>query len=236
MKTVLITGGASPDGIGFATARHFAANGYRVCVTGISADETARTPKTERITTAVLDVRDNSAVQRLVSEFERLECLINCAGSGRGPAEFSLDTYTEVIDINLIGTMRCSVAARPLLAASKGAIVNLASMYAYFGSPVIPGYSSAKGGIVQLTKSLACAWASEGIRVNAVAPGWIKTGMSRPVWDNPDYYRQVVSRTPLARMGDPAELAEPIFFLCSDAARFITGVTLPVDGGYSVTG
>jgi NAD(P)-dependent dehydrogenase (short-subunit alcohol dehydrogenase family) len=236
VRTVLITGGASPDGIGYATARTFASRGDAVWVTGVSAEEVSRTPKFDGIRTAILDVRDDRAVKEIMSGFDRLDCLINCAGASRGPAEFDPEIYLDIVDINLGGAMRCSVAARPLLARSKGAIVNFASMYSYFGSAVTPAYSSSKGGVVQLTKSLASAWGAEGIRVNAVAPGWIKTGMARPVWDDPNYANRIVARTPMGRLGDPDELADPIYFLCSDAARFITGVTLPVDGGYSITG
>jgi NAD(P)-dependent dehydrogenase (short-subunit alcohol dehydrogenase family) len=108
-------------------------------------------------------------------------------------------------------------------------------MYAIFGSPITPGYSASKGGIVQLTKSLAVAWAPD-IRVNAVAPGWIRTGMARPVWEDPTWSAVLCQRTPMGRFGEPDELADPIRFLCSDAARFVTGVTLPVDGGYSCAG
>jgi NAD(P)-dependent dehydrogenase (short-subunit alcohol dehydrogenase family) len=236
MKTALITGGASPDGIGFATAQLFASKGFAVWVTGISTEEIARAPKAEGITAVVLDVRDDAAVRALIAGFDRLDCLVNCAGAARAMREFEPEIFLDVMDINLVGSMRCAVAARPLLAASKGSIVNVASMYSYFGSATIPSYSSSKGGIVQLTKSLACAWAREGIRVNAVAPGWIKTGMARPVWEDSSYSERILSRTPMGRFGDPVELAEPIYFLCSDAARFVTGVTLPVDGGYSVDG
>jgi len=108
-------------------------------------------------------------------------------------------------------------------------------MYAIFGSAIAPAYSASKGGVVQLTKSLAVAWAPD-VRVNAVAPGWIRTGMARPVWEDPAWAGAISSRTPMGRFGEPAELAEPIRFLCSPAARFVTGVTLPVDGGYSCAG
>ena len=161
--------------------------------------------------------------------------MINCAGLADPGNEFSASGFASTVDINLTGTMRCCLAARALLTQSNGAVVNVASLYAIFGSAIAPGYSASKGGVVQLTKSLAVAWAPD-VRVNAVAPGWIKTGMARPVWEDPVWGPAITARTPMRRFGEPAELADPIRFLCSRAARFITGVTLPVDGGYCCAG
>ena len=127
-------------------------------------------------------------------------------------------------------------AARPLLSRSKGAIVSIASMYSFFGAAHAPAYAASKGGIVQLTKSLARAYAPEGIRVNAVAPGWIKTPITEPVYSNPAKSEPIVSRTPIGRWGEPQDVAGPVLFLCSEAAAFVTGVVLPVDGGYLLTG
>jgi NAD(P)-dependent dehydrogenase (short-subunit alcohol dehydrogenase family) len=174
-------------------------------------------------------------VQELVAKFDRLDALVNCAGAA-SIGEFELESFMRTVDINLTGTMRVCVAARSLLAKQAGAIVNIASMYAAFGSPIVPGYAASKGGVVQLTKSLAAAWAKEGIRVNAIAPGWIKTGMSRPVWTNEETAAPIVARTPMGRWGEPAECGDVIGFLCSPGARFVTGVTIPVDGGYLVSG
>jgi NAD(P)-dependent dehydrogenase (short-subunit alcohol dehydrogenase family) len=236
VKKALITGGADPLGIGWASAVALAADDFEVMVTGISTEEIQRTPDHPRIRTAVLDVRDDAAVVGLLEKFDRLDALVNCAGTADPRSEFTPEGFSRTLDINLTGTMRCCLAARALLAMTKGAIVNVASMYALFGSSITPGYSASKAGVVQLTKSLAVAWAAQGIRVNAVAPGWIKTGMARAVWEDPVWAPAIAARTPMGRFGDPAELAGPIRFLCSHEARFVTGVLLPVDGGYSVSG
>lgn len=234
-RNAVITGGARPDGIGWATALALAEDGYDVTVTGVSDEEVASADRHERIRAVRLNVRDDAAVRDLFGSLSRLDALVNCAGAANPDTEYTPEGFATTIDINLVGTHRCCLAARPLLAAAKGSIVNVGSMYSIFGSAGTPGYSASKGGIVQLTKSLAVAWGPD-IRVNAVAPGWIKTGMARPVWDNPEWAPTITARTPLARFGEPSELADPIRFLCSPAARFVSGVLLPVDGGYACQG
>ncbi len=138
-----------------------------------------------------------------------------------------------MVDVNLTGTMRMSVACRAALANAKGAIINLASMHAIFGAPLSPGYAASKAGVVQLTKSLAVAWAEDGIRVNAIAPGWIETPMTVPARSDAGRNRAILDRTPLGRWGTPEDIVGPALFLASDAASFITGTVLVVDGGYS---
>lgn len=234
-RTVLVTGGTT--GIGLAIAERFVAEGCEVIATGLSeADISDASGRVPRVQFRILDVRDSETVQRFVSERTALDVLVNCAGKLlRGGVEFEESHFTDVVDTNLSGTMRMCVACRPLLAKSRGCIVNMASMLSFFGSGFVPAYSASKGGVAQLTKSLAIAWAGEGIRVNAVAPGWIETPMTRPLIESPERSQQILDRTPLQRWGQPDDVADPVLFLCSSAARFITGVVLPVDGGYSIS-
>ena len=222
MKQALVTGGTR--GIGQAIAVGLAEAGYAVVATGVDAAEVAAMAADPRIRGAVLDVRDEAAVADLMGGFERLDAVVNCAGLlRRGGTEFDPAVFAEVIDINLTGTMRVCTAARPLLAARGGAIVNTASMLSF--------YAASKGGVAQLTKSLAVAWAPEGIRVNAVAPGWIMTELTRAIYQDDARSDPVLRRTPMARWGRPEDIAGPVVFLCSEAAAFVTGTILPVDGG-----
>jgi NAD(P)-dependent dehydrogenase (short-subunit alcohol dehydrogenase family) len=180
-----------------------------------------------------LDVTDATAIEALLARLSHLHVLVNAAGVIRRDEEFDPEIFAEVLDVNLTGTMRLCVAARPHLAATHGSIVNIASMLSFFGGARVPAYSASKGGIAQLTRSLALAWAPDGIRVNAVAPGWIATPLTRSLQDDPGRSTQLLSRTPLARWGRPEEIAGPVMFLCSEAASFVTGASVPVDGGYS---
>ena len=158
--------------------------------------------------------------------------MVNAAGVIRRGEEHDPEVFRQVIDVNLNGAMRVAVATRQRLAATGGSLVNIASMLSFFGGGLVPAYSASKGGISQLTKSLAIAWAAEGVRVNAVAPGWIATPLTQGLQDDPARSAAVLSRTPMGRWGRPEDIAGPVMFLCSDAAAFITGAVLPVDGGY----
>ncbi len=234
MRKVLITGATSGIGGGIASA--FAAEGAQVWATGATAAEVgAATEARPGIEYRVLDVRDGDAVLALVRSLGELDVVVNCAGIIRRGQEHEPEAFAQTVDINLNGTMRVCTAARPGLAARRGCIVNTASMLSFFGGGLVPGYSASKGGVAQLTKSLAIAYAADGIRVNAVAPGWIATPLTQALQDDPARSAPILARTPLGRWGTPDDIAGPVLFLASAAARFVTGVVLPVDGGYLIT-
>jgi NAD(P)-dependent dehydrogenase (short-subunit alcohol dehydrogenase family) len=231
-KSALITGGTS--GIGAAIASRFFDAGCRVVAAGLP-DERPSSSLNPKITVAPLNVSDPRSIEDLVSGLEELDVLVNAAGIIRRAAEFELEQFQTVVDVNLVGSMRLCTACKPLLLKHGGAIVNVASMYSFFGAGLAPAYSASKGGVAQLTKSLAVAWAPHNIRVNAVAPGWIATPLTQVLRDDPARNAAVIDRTPLKRWGQPDDIAGAVVFLCSPAAAFITGVILPVDGGYLIS-
>ena len=180
-----------------------------------------------------LQVTDDASVESLLARIPELHVLVNAAGIIRRDAEFSLDQFQEVIDVNLTGMMRMCMAARPLMLETRGCVINLASMYSFFGAGRAPAYGASKGAVAQLTRALAVAWAPDQIRVNAIAPGWVETPLTQALRDDPSRAGSIIARTPMGRWATPEDIAGPTLFLASDLARFVTGAILPVDGGYS---
>ena len=233
-KTVLITGGTS--GIGLGIGLGFQSAGYDVIATGVNAEETEATRNLyPDLDCRVLDVTCQEQITTILNDLSHLDVLINCAGVIlRDNQEHTAEGFEKALDVNLNGTMRMCYAAKQLLTASQGCVINTASMLSFFGSGYVPAYSASKGGVVQFTKSLAIAWAPEDIRVNAIAPGWIKTTLTQPLYEDEARSREITARTPLNRWGIPADVVGPALFLSSEQAQFVTGVVLPVDGGYSI--
>jgi len=230
---VIVTGATS--GIGHATAIAFLRSGARVMATGTRGSlaeygEAARLPGAAY---RRLQLGDDAQIAEFARSVESVDILVNNAGDVMPEADFA-----DVVRVNLNAVYRLSTALHDRLRSSRmqggAAVVNLASMMSFFGSPHLAGYGAAKAGIVQLTKSLAAGWARDSIRVNALACGSVRTAMTAAYADDARWSKVVSDKTPMGRWGSPDEMAAAILFLASPAASFVTGHTLVADGGYSV--
>lgn len=236
--SVLVTGATSGIGAGIAAAYREA--GADVAITGTRASVSEYSGDFAGYRYLPLRLEDDAAIERVAGALPRLDILVNNAGGNfAAQNEYEPENFERSVRVNLVSAYRMAHACRPKLAASRlaggASIIGIASMTSYFGVEVVPGYGAAKGGLVQLTKTLAVAWAKEGIRVNAVAGGLIQSRMTEYFLGSADSEASRL-RTPMQRFGTAAEIAGAVLFLTSEAAGFITGQTLPVDGGFSVMG
>jgi len=243
-RVALITGGSG--GLGAVFARALAGAGADVALLGrraaaaqavadgVAGETGRRALAVEADVTAPEQVR--AAVAHVHGELGRIDILINSAGVNiRKPSlEFSLDEWRKVIEINLTGTFLCCLAVAPeMIESGWGRIINISSMLGNVGLAERPAYTAAKGGVIQLTRTLAIEWARHNVTVNALAPGLFMTDMNRTLMNNPAVYQAFVDKIPLNRWGDPDELGGAIVFMASAASSFMTGAVLTIDGGWT---
>ena len=238
---VLVTGGTSGIGAGIAAAYQSA--GAAVTITGTRESAAAYDADLSHFRYMQLDVEDNAQIDRVAAAQTQLDILVNNAGfalPSQGLDEYEPEIFERAIQMHLISCYRMARGCAGTLSASRlrggGSIIGIASMASYFGIEIVPGYGAAKGGLVQLTKTLAIHWAKQNIRVNAVAAGLTATRMTATTVANPQWSAPTLARTPLGRLGESHDIAGAVLFLSSPAASWITGQTLPVDGGYTVSG
>jgi 2-dehydro-3-deoxy-D-gluconate 5-dehydrogenase len=243
-KAALVTGGNG--GIGLGMAKGLARAGAAVAIAGRDEKKNAAAVKAlgAGAISIKVDLKDEkacrAAVDRAADELGRLDILVNNAGVNvrKQPQEYTLEEWRLVLDTNLTSAFVATQAAYPhFKRAGGGKVVNIGSMMSIFGASFVAPYGASKGGIVQLTRALACAWAKDNIQVNAVLPGWIDTALTRRAREDvPGLHERVLARTPAGRWGTPDDLAGIAVFLASRASDFVTGVAIPVDGGYASQG
>ena len=238
---VLVTGGT--NGIGAAAAAAFLAAGAHVTITGTRAAASDYDADLSAYDYLPMNAEDNASIDAVAAHFDSLDVLVNNAGmslAAKGENEYDPDVYARAITILLTSAYRMASGCRDALAKSTlpggGSLVNIASLSSFFGMAFVPAYGSAKTGLVGMTRALALAWGPLKIRVNAVAPGLVATGMTAMTFDQPMWTAPMLARTPIGRLGVPADVAPAILFLSSGGAGWITGQVLPIDGGYTVAG
>jgi 3-oxoacyl-[acyl-carrier protein] reductase len=227
-KRVLVTGGS--QGIGLATARAFRENGATVFVTGTRAAATDYADDLSAFTYIAADFARPETAAAVATVAGDIDILVNNAGTGR-PDEYSDKGFRSVIDVNLNAVMALSLALHPTLKARKGAIVNMGSLSSFLALRETPAYTASKAGLLGLTRALADKWAPDGIRVNMVAPGFIRTRMTEIQRTDADYEKRLLKAVPMRRWGEPEEVAETVLFLASPRAPYVTGQSIAIDGG-----
>ena len=246
-RVAIITGGNGGLGLGMARGLVRAGAAIAIAARDERKSEAAVRQLSEasaRCRSYPLQVSSKSAcaqlLERVIGDFGRCDILINNAGMNirKRPEDLSEDEWRQVLDVNLSGALFCAQAAYPHMKATGGGkILNIGSMYSLFGAPYVAAYAASKGGLLQLTRSLACAWAADNIQVNAILPGWIDTDLTRRAREQIDgLHDLVLSRTPAGRWGEPDDLAGAAVFFSSSASDFVTGAALAVDGGYLARG
>ncbi len=246
-KVAIVTGGNG--GIGLGMARGLAEAGAAIAVVGRNAEKSEQAAAElkahgAKAISIVADVTDKDAVANMVGrvkgEFGRIDILVNNAGINirKPPQTLELDEWERVIDTNLTSAFVCSKAVHSAMKdGGGGKVINIGSMMSIFGASFTPAYAASKGGIVQFTRSCACAWAADNIQVNAILPGWIDTDLTkRARAEIGGLHDRVLARTPAARWGAIDDFAGIAVFLASHASDFVTGTAIPVDGGYSIMG
>jgi 2-dehydro-3-deoxy-D-gluconate 5-dehydrogenase len=242
-KVAVVTGGNGGIGLGIATGLAQAGAAVVIAARNVKKSKLAVRSLEKvglRVMPLTVEVQDETSVRAMVQKasqaFGHIDILVNNAGISVAnmPQDCSLEEWQQVININLNGAFICSREVYPhMKAGGGGKIINIGSMTAIFGHPMVASYSASKGAVVQLTKSLAIAWAKENIQVNAIMPGWIESDMTAVIRQFPEYHAAITARIPQERWGQPADLAGTAVFLASGASDYVTGITLPVDGGYA---
>ena len=240
-KKAIVTGGST--GIGLGITEGFLKEGASVAIVSRSADinKINIDNKKENISIFNIDLADrptrSNLVDEMMSTLGKVDILVNCHGIAlpQDSVEHSEDDWDRTIETNLSSTFfLCQKVGKHMINNKYGKIINIASMYAFFGGVKVAAYTASKGGVAQLTKALSNEWSEEGVNVNAIAPGYIRTALNRHVWEE-DLKRsqEIIDRTPAGRWGDPEDMAGPAIFLASHLSDFISGVVIPVDGGFA---
>ena len=225
-RNVVVTGGGT--GIGLATTRVLVERGWQVTAAGLEREDGF--PDAARFVEC--DVTDPASLARVFEGIETLGGLVTCAGTIQYGKEWDAAVFEKVMAVNVTGVLSSCTAARDALQRGGGSVVNIASMWSWFGNPVAPAYGTSKGAVAALTRSLAVAWGPSGIRVNAVAPGWVETRISEGARADAARRARIDARIPMGRWAATVEIARVVAFLLSEDASYVHGAIVPVDGGY----